>query len=278
MERHYARYYKCALQVNPYSYSKFRGKTIIDEEEYNKKILEECLKNGIKVVGLADHGSIDSSTSLRTYLSENGILTLPGFEISSAEKIHMVCLFSPEFDNSRLNRILGQLGLPTDIKNGTESSNLSCLEIAKKVQDNDGFWYAAHITGDNGILKIGKMNHIWKNELLSVAQIPNSVENIDPNYKNIIQNTDTNYKRNKPIAYINSSDIESPEDLSKPVASVLVKMSELSFQAFKMAFKDSESRIKLNSTEKKCYKSTIDEISISGGYLDGLAVAFTDEV
>ena len=44
MEKHYARYYKCALQVNPYSYSKFRGKTIIDEEEYNKKILEECLK------------------------------------------------------------------------------------------------------------------------------------------------------------------------------------------------------------------------------------------
>lgn len=257
MEKHYARYYKCALQVNPYSYSKFRGKTIIDEEEYNKKILEECLKNGIKVVGLAEHGSIDSSTSLRTYLSENGILTLPGFEISSAEKIHMVCLFSPEFDNSRLNRILGQLGLPTDIKNGTESSNLSCLEIAKKVQDNDGFWYAAHITGDNGILKIGKMNHIWKNELLSVAQIPNSIENIDPNYKNIIQNTDTNYKRNKPIAYINSSDIESPEDLSKPVASVLVKMSELSFQAFKMAFKDSESRIKLNSTEKNAIRALL---------------------
>ena len=278
MERHYARYYKCALQVNPYSYSKFRGKAITDEKEYNEQILKECLKNEIKVVGLADHGSIDSSTSLRTYLSENDILTLPGFEISSAEKIHMVCLFSPEFDNSRLNRILGQLGLPTDIKNGTEASSLSCLEIAKKVQDNDGFWYAAHITGDNGILKIGKMNHIWKNELLSVAQIPNSVENIDPNYRNIIQNTDTNYKRNKPIAYINSSDIESPEDLSKPVASVLVKMSELSFQAFKMAFKDSESRIKLNSTEKKCYKSTIDEISISGGYLDGLAVAFSDEV
>lgn len=89
-------------------------------------------KNKIKVVGLADHGSIDSSASLRTYLSENDILTLPGFEISSAEKIHMVCLFSPEFDNSRLNRILGQLGLPTDIKNGTESSSLSCLEIAKK--------------------------------------------------------------------------------------------------------------------------------------------------
>lgn len=44
MERHYARYYKCALQVNPYSYSKFRGKTVIVEEEYNKQILEECLK------------------------------------------------------------------------------------------------------------------------------------------------------------------------------------------------------------------------------------------
>lgn len=278
MNTYYAKYYKCALQVNPFSYSKYRGKDINQEEEYNKEILRKCQENKIDVVGLADHGSVDTSQSLREYLSNNGILTFPGFEISSAEKIHMVCLFPPEYDNSRLNQIIGQLGLPTNSKSGTDASSLTCLEIAKKIDENKGFWYAAHITGDNGILKIGQMQHIWTNENLSVAQIPNSIDNIDPKYKNIIRNTDKNYQRNKPVAYINSSDVEQPEDLSKPEASVLVKMSELSFPAFKIAFKDSESRIKLNFSQEKYYKSSIDEIEIVGGYLDGIQVAFSDEV
>ena len=55
-------------------------------------------------------------------------------------------------------------------------------------------------------------------------------------------------------------------------------MSELSFPAFKIAFKDSESRIKLNFSQEKYYKSSIDEIEIVGGYLDGIQVAFSDEV
>lgn len=277
-KKFYAQYYKCALQVNPYNYSKFRGKDNISEEDYNQGILDECIKNNIKVVGLADHGNCEDSEGLRKKLSSNNILTFPGFEISSAEKIHMVCLFPPEYKISRLNKILGQVGLPTEIITGTESSSISCIEIAKKIYENDGFWYAAHITGDNGILKIGKMNHVWVNELLSVAQIPNSLDNIDPKFKNIIKNTDSSYKRNKPVAYINSSDIESPSDLSKKSASVLVKMSKLSFDAFKIAFKDSDSRIKLNFSNEKCYKSSIDELKINGGYLDGLDIAFSNEL
>jgi len=160
-----ARYYKCALQVNSFSYAKYRGNIPQDEQEYNQKILEYCQTNNISVVGLADHGSVDSSASLRTCLQNTGIIVFPGFEISSAEKIHMVCLFPPEYDTSKLNRIIG------------------------------GFWYAAHITGDNGILKLGKMQHIWKDKRLVAAQIPDSREEIDPAYINIVKNTDLSYKR-----------------------------------------------------------------------------------
>lgn len=223
-----AKYYKCALQVNSFSYAKYRGNIPQDELEYNQQILERCQANDISVVGLADHGSVDSSASLRTCLQNAGIMVFPGFEISSAEKIHMVCIFPPEYDTSKLNRIIGGLGL-ANVEKGTEASEKTCLDIAAKIEENGGFWYAAHITGDNGILKLGKMQHIWKDKRLVAAQIPASREEIDPSYVNIINNTDLSYKREHMPAYINARDVETPEDLDKETASVLVKMSSPNF-------------------------------------------------
>lgn len=41
---HFAQFYKCALQVNPYCYSAYRGNSIKDEDEYNASILQKCKK------------------------------------------------------------------------------------------------------------------------------------------------------------------------------------------------------------------------------------------
>ena len=272
-----ALYYKCALQVNSYKYSKYRGKEAHNEDEYNRKIVEHCKANNITVVGLADHGSVDATDSLRKCLQTEGIVVFPGFEISTAEKIHIVCLFPADYDNSRLNRIIGGLGL-SNAKIGTEVSEQPCHEISRKLEENGGFWYAAHITGDNGILKLGKNQHIWKDESFIAAQIPASMDEIDPNYINIIRNTDIEYKRKKPIAYINAKDIENPDDLDDDTASVLVKMSSLNFNSFKMAFLDPVSRIKLNSDKEKAYQGSIDHIRIFGGYLDGFDLSISENL
>lgn len=272
-----AKYYKCALQVNSFSYTKYRGNIPQNEQEYNQRILERCWANDISVVGLADHGSVDSSSSLRTCLQNAGIIVFPGFEISSAEKIHMVCLFPPEYDTSKLNRIIGGLGL-ANVEKGTEASEKTCLDIASKIEENGGFWYAAHITGDNGILKLGKMQHIWKDKRLIAAQLPASREEIDPSYVNIVNNTDLSYKREHMPAYINAKDVETPEDLDKETASVLVKMSSPDFKNFCMAFKDPESRIRLNSERENNYQSSINKVKVSGGYLDGLSLELSENL
>jgi PHP family Zn ribbon phosphoesterase len=133
----------------------------LDEDEYNEKILKICQKENIQIIGLADHGKVEDSEKLRNYLTENNILIFSGFEISTAEKMHIVCLFSPETKTNELNRILGQLGMPK-IETGTETSNLCYLDIAQKIIENNGFLYAAHITSDNGILKLGQLQNIWK--------------------------------------------------------------------------------------------------------------------
>ena len=118
--------YKCALQVNPYSYIKYRGlEHEMTEEQYNESIYY-CKTNNISIIGLADHGNVDNSQN-----STKGILVFPGFEISTSEKVHIVCLFSENTEERELERYLGELGL-SNLEEGNSPSTLSFHEITQK--------------------------------------------------------------------------------------------------------------------------------------------------
>lgn len=268
----YAKFYKCALQVNPCSYAKYRGETTSDEDSYNRELVSECEANAIKVIGLADHENITSSEKLRTALQSHGVLVFPGFEITSSEHIHIICLFSNEISTDKLKSNLDYLMNDPNVTLGTAPSQNSFSTIMHLVcNELHGFAFAAHITGDNGILKRGKTSDAWKSEDFRVAQIPAGIDQLDPRYKNIIKNTDVAYKRDSPITFINAKDIEKPTDLKDESASFRVKMSKISFSSFKMAFSDPQSRIILNSEYSKVYPTYIDSIKVTGGYLDGLS-------
>jgi len=277
-----ARFYKCALQVNPANYGKDHGRDHgLKEEDYNNAILEECKANKIKVVGLADHGSVDSSCSLRKKLEDGGIIVFPGFEIASHEKIHMVCLYPSETDSSSLNKYLGQLmgdNTPKLKDESTHPSSLQCEEIAKKILEvQNGFWYAAHMTRKNGLLRLSgagdNYTHIWKKEKLIIAgQIPGAINDLEEiqnpdirRYKDIIENKNPDYKRERPVAVINAKDVDRPEILSDPSASCLIKMTGPDFEAFRSAFYDPKSRIRLNHQIPKQHYSVIKSIQWSGG-------------
>lgn len=271
MPNSYAEFHKCALQVNPYDYIKYRGtEHQFSEEDYNHEVYANCIRAGIKVVGLANHGDVESSKSLREYLKAKGLVVFPGFEISTSERIHIVCLFDESTTETQLERYLGSLDL-TDTNDGISPSKLSFNQIAMKIEEFNGFWYAAHITQDNGVLK-NQQYPIWQSKHLVAAQIPAKRHEVEDRYINIIKNKDPNYKKDTPFALINAKDVSKPEDLLLETASCLVKMSEVNFECFKLAFKDPEARVRLTSDLNEVHQSTIDEISVFGGYLDDLQI------
>jgi|GEM_PF-2060701 len=63
----YSRFYKCVLQVNPYSYLKYRGMNECSEKQYNNEILKKCIQKYIKNVDLANHGNANNSELLRKF-------------------------------------------------------------------------------------------------------------------------------------------------------------------------------------------------------------------
>ncbi len=246
----------------------------MSEADYNQTLLEKCLELDIKVVGLADHGSVDSVDTLRNVLEPHGIVVFPGFEIASTEKIHMVCLFPEGTTKDQLNRFLGSLQL-TDPEEKVRPSRLGCVQLAETIKGLGGFWYAAHATQASGILFL-KSVHTWqRGDLVKAAQIPGSIDDLPPEYKSIVLNTDPNWKRDRPIAGINAKDVAQPADLDDASATCWIKMTKPTFDAFKVAFLDPESRIRLNSQKPEETAGEIVSMTIAGGYLDGVEIAFS---
>lgn len=277
-----ARFWKCALQVNPAGYIAYRGTDHgMTEAQYNQELLCVAKENGIKVIGLADHGNVDGVDAIRILMNDNGIVVFPGFEIETSEKAHFVCLFPENTSTTELQRYLGFLEL-LDPADGVRPSRLSAEQLLKKVEhDLNGFVYAAHCTGDKGVLKRG-LNHVWQNTLLKAAQIPGSRDDLidkdDNGYRKILDNKNAQYKREFPIALINAKDVAKPDDLANPKASCLIKMTTPSFESFKLAFQDPGSRVRLNSEVSEKYYSRIETLTVSGGYLDGVHIEFSEHL
>ena len=274
----HARFWKCALQVNPYDYGKtYQGQDHgLSAEAYVQELLEVCRRENIQVVGLADHGSVQGVDLFRDTLSQHGITVFPGFEISSTEKIHMVCLFGEKTTTEELQRVLGRLEL-MDPEKPVSPSRLGCLDIAQIISDQNGFWYAAHMTGGSGLLRLnqdgGGLAHVWKkHDLVLAGQIPGSIDDLPRNYKMIVANKNPGYRRERPVTVINAKDVSKPEDLADSGAATFIKMTRPCFSSFLLAFKYPESRVRLRDRmQQNCY-SQIHKVRIEGGYFDGLSV------
>lgn len=271
----FARFWKCALQVNPKTYSKkYRGQDDNQSDDsFLSALLRECQAQGIYLIGLADHGSVADVDTIRGYLRPHDIIVLPGFEIRTTEKIHWVCLFSEDTTVEQLNRYLGALKL-LDPKEGVRPSKLGGEQLLAEVCELGGFCYAAHVTNGGGLLK-AKANHLWTDARLKAAQIPGTVEGLPQEYRQIAANNDPAYQRERPMAFINACDVATPEELRNPRASCFIKMTEPSFAALCLAFRDPSSRVRLHDEMKEDYYSRIERLRIDGGYLDGVDIRFS---
>jgi len=275
----YARFWKCALQLNPWDYAKkYRcADHGLDEAAYNAEVLQICQAEDIRVVGIADHGSVSTLDALRQVLASGGITVFPGFEIASSEKAHFVCLFREDISVQQLERYLGSLKL-LDPKDGVRPSSLSAEQLLEEVHKLGGLAYAAHCTQDSGVLRL-RLNHVWQNPHLQAAQIPGALAELrtdDENaYRQILLNKDPNYRRERPLGIINARDVAEPKNLHTPQACCLVRMTEPGFDAFKQAFLDPESRVRLLRDQEERFFSRLEHVQFTGGYLSGVDIQWS---
>ncbi|MCC7381700.1 MAG: AAA family ATPase [Deltaproteobacteria bacterium] len=283
-----ARFYRCALQVNPPTYAaQFRGRDHgLSAAQYTRQIVAKCGELGIGVLAATDHNSAAWTDELCAAATEHGIVVFPGFEVASSEGVHVLCLYGTEATSQQLDRFLGELGI-RDLGASALLANKPFGEVLDTVRAQGGITIAAHVTQEKGLLTAlhGQAAiRAWRDPNLLAVQLPGSVDDTPQDKKAILRNQNHDYRREHPVArklavaVVNAADIVAPDDLEDPGATCSIKMSRPSIEGLRQAFLDPESRIRLSSDPAPEDHAELVAMSWHGGFLDGAAIHFNENL
>ena len=280
-----AAFHRCALQVNPHHYSEtFRGKSAKgDPLSHAEGIITKATEIGVSVLAITDHNDVSGVSAFRVAAEGHGITIFPGFELSSTEGIHILCIYPPVTSEDQLGRFLGEFGIRETAPSAQLSSH-SFDEVLAKVREQGGISVAAHVTNDNGLFQVldGQARiQAWRCEDLYAIQIPGLIEGLPQEVRPIVENRNREYRRvhaageGLAVAVVNAKDVTKPDDLDENSCTCWIKMSEVSIEGLRQAFLDPGSRIRLNPPEGELESEEHAELvalSWKGGFLDGAAI------
>ena len=237
------------------------------------------------MLAVTDHNHVGGVSSFRAAAEGSDIHIFPGFELSSREGIHVLCIYALDTAEDLLARYLGMFGI-TDTNPSAKLADKTFVDILAKVHEQGGIAVAAHVTNAHGLLKTlsGQARiHAWRSKHLLAVQIPGPVADLPQDLRQIVENTNPDYRREHAaedrlaIAVVNAKDIAKPEDLDDHSATCWIKMSEVSIEGLRQAFLDPGSRIRLNPKEGELEHEEHAELvalAWEGGFLDGAAIHF----
>ena len=276
-----ARFYRCALQVNPFAYLKTHGKEtpFTSEDEYNTAIVETCVDVGIEVIAVTDHYRVKHSVGLVHAARQAKLHAFSGFEAVTKDGVHFLCLFDPDRDES-LERFIGECGIhDTDRPSPTGSKD--AIELLEAARTWGAVCIAAHVASDGGLLRklSGRSRvNVWTHPDLLACALPGPAGDAPDRIRPILQNKDAQHKRDRPLAILNASDVNGPEDLRKESGSCFIKMSSVSVEAFRQAFLDPDSRIRLHSDPRPEPHAEFLAVTWEGGFLRDTAAHFNENL
>ena len=280
-----ARFYRCALQVNPHHYAQtYRGEAIQgDALSHAQKIVDKAVAMGIEVLAITDHNNVDGVAAFRAASRNQPVHIFPGFELSSSEGVHLLCLYPPDTSGGQLGRFLGEFGI-RDTSPSREPADKTFTEILETVRSQAGIAIAAHVTTAGGLFKIlsGQPRiRAWRDENLLAIQIPGGVEDLPQDVRQIVENRNVHYRRfhapeeDLAVAVVNAKEVVKAEQLDGPAATCWIKMQEVTIDGLRQAFLDPGSRIRLKPKQGEFESDEhmeIDTVGWEGGFLDGVTV------
>ena len=273
-----ARFYKCALQLNPFEYlgrhsvpSLYRS-----EREYNAALIAACKEADVDAIAVTDHYRVYSSESLIQCAQAAGITAFPGFEAVTKDGVHLLCLFDSSEPLHYIDRIIRDCGIH-QIKDESPTGDYDVDEFLLKSKEWRAVCIAAHVWQEGGLLsKLSGLTciHAWQSPSLLACSIPGPVDNAPDNLRPILKNKNAEYRRGRQVAIVNAKDVSDALVLEDPGATTWIKMSDITLDGLRQAFLDPDSRIRLNSDPAPEVHSELVQLSWEGGFLDGTAIHF----
>ena len=278
-----ARFYRCALQVNPFAYLRRHNKSsgFQDEDSYNKAIVHACQELQIEVIAVTDHYRIKDSAGLINAARAAGIAVLPGFEAVTKDGVHFICLFDQSVSPELVQAKIHDCGVHEDSL-ASPIGKYDSREFLDECERWGTVCIAAHAAADfGGLLKVlsgqSRMS-AWTSEKLVACSLPGPVKEAPESCRAILENKDPQYKRARPIAVLNSQDVSNPADFKKQSTWCWIKMSTVSIDGLRQAFLDPDSRIRLASDPPPDDHVEFVAMAWEGGFLSGSGIHFNENL
>lgn len=240
-----------------------------------RRYLAAAKDRGIELVGITEHNDVSWIDELRRAAHELELHLLPGFEVESAEGVHVLCLFDPQTSVARLEEILVGLDLTQEKRNQRRLELRTKQHFADLLafiqSDAGGICVAAHIESDKGLLaalRQGARVDLWKTEALLAAQTSKPPQDITSGNGRIIRGEDPTYTRQRLPACLLTSDSRSLETIG--TASTWIKMDTIGVSGLHQAFLDPESRIAYEDPADRREGARILAVAWEGDFLDGV--------
>ena len=278
-----ARFYRCALQVNPFAYLRRHNKptSFQDEESYNKAIIHACQELQIEIIGVTDHYRIKDSEGLINAARVAGIAAFPGFEAVTKDGVHFLCFFDQSVSRELVQAKIHDCGVHEDSL-PSPIGKYDSREFLDECERWGAVCIAAHAAADKGgLLKVlsGESRMaVWKSEKLVACSLPGPVKGAPESCRAILENKDPQYKRARPIAIVNSQDVSDPADFKKQGTWCWIKMSTVSIDGLRQAFLDPDSRIRLATEPPPEDHVEFVAMAWEGGFLNGSGIHFNENL
>jgi ABC-type cobalamin/Fe3+-siderophores transport system ATPase subunit len=286
-----ARFYTADLHVHS-----FGGSVDAKQDMTVEAILDEAVGLGISVLAITDHNSDRNTEASIVYGHKYAgkLLVLAGTEITTAHG-HLLVYFAPD-QRGQLRTFLGQI---TIVKADTADSHttMSMADVIDRAHRLGGVCVAAHID----LEKTGFERQVegypnWKRDIITSAGLY-GLEFADASNlawysdeddgspqgvarKNLLAARRTVRGPLSSLARVQNSDAHSLSAFrSSPVRKLLtrLKLSELSFEAFKLALTDPEARARAVVAIPPSIPRIVGMV-VTGGFLDRLTVHFSSNL
>lgn len=278
-----ARFYRCALQINPFAYLGRHNKQtqLKNEADYNAAIVAACKDQHIEVIAVTDHYRVKDFAGLVKTAQDAGIFAFKGFEAVTKDGVHFLCLFDPSKTDSTLERYIGDCGVHDD-NALSPTGTKDCHELLEAAKGWEAVCIAAHVAADGGGLlkKLSGQTRIkvWQSPALLACALAGPANEAPASVRQILENEDPQHQRDRAVAIINAQDVNNPEDLKSPGSSSYIKMSRISVEALRQAFLDPISRVRLNSDVPAEPHAEFIAITWEGGFLRDSAIHFNENL
>jgi len=278
-----AKFYRADLHIH--SFGKYASYDVTDTEMTPDRIIDEAIKENISIISITDHNEIGNIPAALEYAIGKNILVIPGVELSTSQG-HLLVYFE---SYEKIRSFYGELTISDD-KMQCDITITGALDIAKRY---GGFGIAAHIDIDAGFENYTSgytpfKEAILKHELLYGLEISNksvvdwyTETDVNPDRKRLFRARKEQLKDDNSynIAKTMSSDAHKILSLGKNLSGAKkltrIKLDELNFNSFRVAFLDANSRIRIEESIPNSFPKFIG-IEFDGGILDKNKIHFSD--